>query len=104
MERVCFILEVRPGYEDEYKRRHDEIWPELVEDIRASGFKNNSIWRYGLLLIGYFETEDLETSIKAMEKSAISSKWGDYMAPIMKIETDPATGFYYRLPCMCELD
>ena len=33
MERVCFVLEVRPGYEEEYKRRHDEIWPELAEDM-----------------------------------------------------------------------
>jgi len=104
MERVCFVLEVRPGYEEEYKRRHDEIWPELADDIRAAGFKNNSIWRHGLLLIGYFETEDLEASIKAMGESAAVSRWNEYMAPIIKAEIDPSTGFYYRLPCMWELD
>lgn len=104
MERVCFVLEVRPGYEEEYKRRHDEIWPELVEDIRAAGFKNNGIWRHGLLLIGYFETEDLVATLKAMENSAASSKWAEYMAPIVKTDIDPATGFYYQLPCMWEQD
>ena len=33
MERLCFTFEIRPGTEDEYKKRHDEIWPELVNAI-----------------------------------------------------------------------
>ena len=39
MAHYAWVLEVRPGYEDEYKKRHDEIWPELVEDIRAAGLR-----------------------------------------------------------------
>ena len=37
MERLCFTFAIRPGTEAEYKRRHDEIWPELVADIQDAG-------------------------------------------------------------------
>lgn len=43
MANYAWVLEVRPGYEDEYKKRHDEIWSELVEDIRAAGLRNYNI-------------------------------------------------------------
>lgn len=104
MSKHCFVLEVRPGYEDEYKRRHDEIWPELAEDIRAAGFRNYSIWRHGLLLIGYFEIDDLSKAISKLTNSDANKRWGEYMGPIMKIEIDPATNFAYQLPCMWDLD
>ena len=54
----AWVLEVRPGYEEEYKKRHEEIWPEMVEMLQQSGVKNYSIFRHGLTLFGYFETED----------------------------------------------
>ena len=37
VERICFTFELRPGTEEEYKRRHYEIWPKLVEAILAAG-------------------------------------------------------------------
>ena len=45
MERLCFTFEIRPGTEDEYKKRHDEIWPELVDAIKEAGFANYSLFR-----------------------------------------------------------
>lgn len=98
MGHYAWVLEVRPGYEEEYKKRHDEIWPELVEDIKKAGLRNYNIFRHGLTLIGYFETDDLEASIDALGKSDANRRWGEYMAPIMKIEADPKTGFAYLLP------
>ncbi len=55
MERLCFTFEIRPGTEDEYKRRHDEIWPELVEAIKDSGFENYSLFRSGTTIVAYVE-------------------------------------------------
>ena len=69
MTKHCCVMEVRPGYEEEYKRRHDEIWPDLVNDIRAAGLTNFSIWRYGLLLIAYFEAEDFDEAIGRLQAS-----------------------------------
>ena len=56
MARYAWVLEVRPGYEKEYKRRHDEIWPEMLDALRSAGIRNYSIFRHGLTLFGYFET------------------------------------------------
>ncbi len=59
MGQHAWILEVRPGHEEEYKKRHDDIWPEMVDALKKSGITNYSIFRHGLTLFGYFETGDL---------------------------------------------
>ena len=69
IHRYAWVLEVRPGYEEEYKRRHDEIWPEMVAALREAGVRNYSIFRHGLTLFGYFETEDLERTIARLGES-----------------------------------
>lgn len=104
MGHYAWVLEVRPGYEDEYKKRHDEIWPELVADIQKAGMRNYNIFRYGLTLFGYFETDDLQATIDSLAKSEANAKWGEYMSPIMKIEGDPQTGFAYLLPLQWRMD
>ena len=98
MPGYAWVLEVRPGYEDEYKKRHDEIWPEMLEALREAGISNYNIFRHGLTLVGYFETDDLETSQKAIGAHPVNAKWGEWMGPIMKVEVDPATQFPYLLP------
>ena len=57
MQRVCFVFEVFEGKEAEYKKRHDEIWPELVKAIKDSGFSNYSLFRRGVQIVAYFEVE-----------------------------------------------
>ncbi len=98
MAGYAWVLEVRPGYEDEYKKRHDEIWPEMLETLKDAGISNYNIFRHGLTLFGYFETDDLEQTKGTLAKSATNAKWGEWMAPIMKIEIDPTTEFPYLLP------
>ena len=44
----AWILEIRPGYEEEYKKRHDEIWPEMVQMLKEAGLRNYNIFRYGI--------------------------------------------------------
>src|SRR5205085_8971176 len=55
VERVCFTFEIRPGTADEYKKRHDEIWPELVDAIKDAGFANYSLFRRGTTIMAYAE-------------------------------------------------
>ncbi|MCC5973934.1 MAG: L-rhamnose mutarotase [Rubellimicrobium sp.] len=104
MANYAWVLGVRPGYEDEYKKRHDEIWPEMTRDLRAAGIRNYNIFRHGLTLFGYFECDDLPAAIEAMGKSEANKRWGEWMAPIMVIDTDPATKFPYLLPLMFHQD
>ena len=104
MSHYAWVLEVRPGYEEEYKRRHDEIWPEMIAELRAAGVRNYNIFRHGLTLFGYFETDDLEKTMSALAQSEVNRKWGERMAPIMRIEVDPATNFPYLLPLQWRMD
>lgn len=98
MPGYAWVLEVRPGYEEEYRRRHDAVWPEMLDTLRAAGIRNYNIFRHGLTLFGYFETDDLEATRLALRDSDVNGRWGEWMAPIMKIDVDPATQFPYLLP------
>ena len=98
MAGYAWVLEVRPGCEEEYKQRHDEIWPEMVETLRAAGIRNYNIFRHGLTLFGYFETDDLEATQKALAQSDVNRRWGESMGPIMKVEVDSRTDFPFLLP------
>ena len=104
MSHYAWVLEVRPGEEEDYKKRHDEIWPDMVEMLSEAGLRNYNIFRHGLTLFGYFETDDLKKSIDHIAKSEVNKKWGEYMAPIMKVDIDPQTNFPYLLPIQMHLD
>jgi L-rhamnose mutarotase len=104
MEQYAWVLEVRPGYEDEYKKRHDEIWPEMLGALKESGIRNYSIFRHGLTLFGYFETDDLKKTVSTLAKDPVNARWGQSMAPLMKIEIDERTGFPFLLPKQWHMD
>ena len=103
-QQFAWVLEIRPGYEDEYKKRHEEIWPEMVDMLRNAGVWNYSIFRHGLTLFGYFETDGLEQTIKAINASDVNRRWGEYMTPIMKIEIDSQKNFPFLLPLQWHMD
>ena len=104
MTNYAWVLEVRPGYEEEYKRRHDEIWPDMLDALRKAGIRNYNIFRHGLTLFGYFETDDLEAARAALAVDPVNAKWAEWMAPIMKIEIDGATNVPFLLPLQFHMD
>lgn len=104
MASYAWVLGVRPGCEDEYKARHDALWPEMDACLRAAGIRNYHIFRHGLTLFGYFETDDLSATIARLREDPVHARWGESMAPLMQIDTDPRTGFPYLLPRQWSLD
>ncbi len=98
MPSYAWVLGVRPGCEEEYKQRHDDLWPEMDATLRASGIRNYHIFRHGLTLFGYFETDDLQTTIDYLKTDPVNAKWSESMAPIMQIDIDSRTGFPFLLP------
>ena len=105
MAHYAWVLEVRPGYEEEYKKRHDEIWPDMVAALKKAGIANYSIFRHGLTLFGYFETGDLKRTIAMLKDDPVNARWGEMMAPIMKIEVDERRGgFPFLLPLQFHMD
>jgi L-rhamnose mutarotase len=104
MTQHAWVLEVRPGYEEEYMRRHQEIWPEMVEALREAGIRNYSIFRHGLTLLGYFETDDIEKTREYLANSETNQRWSEWMDTIMKVDIDPNTDFPYLLPLQWHMD
>lgn len=104
MTNYAWVLGVRPGYEDEYKKRHEEIWPEMLGTLRTAGIRNYNIFRHGLTLFGCFETKDLDAAIAHLKNCPINARWGEMMGPIMKIDIDPNTSFPFLLPLQFHMD
>jgi L-rhamnose mutarotase len=75
MERMAFRMRIKPGSEQEYRRRHDEIWPEMVAALRAAGFHNYSIFLDGLILFAYFESENVRETLARITADPVNARW-----------------------------
>lgn len=76
----------------------------MVETLREAGIQNYSIFRYGLTLFGYFETDDLQRTIKYLGNSEVNQRWTEWMTPIMKTEVDANINFPFLLPLQWHMD
>jgi L-rhamnose mutarotase len=66
IRRVCFQLQLKPGLIAEYTARHAAVWPEMLQALKSAGWNNYSLFlRPDGLLIGYFETDNLEDQLAA---------------------------------------
>jgi L-rhamnose mutarotase len=87
MQRVCFQLQVKPDRMAEYRERHDAVWPEMLDALRASGWRNYSLFLAPTgMLIGYLETDDFGAALRGMEQTDINARWqaemGDFFADL----------------------
>ena len=104
MERLCFTFQIKPGTEDEYKRRHDEIWPELVRAIQESGFTNYSLFRRGLQVIAYAGcVPDVTTAFGKLGSYEVNTRWSAWFEEIIEQLTDE-NGELFRADEVWHLD
>jgi L-rhamnose mutarotase len=89
MKRYAFKMKLKPGCEAEYKRRHDEIWPELAKAIGDAGVSDYSIFLDEETLT-LFAVQKLSDRHKAADlpQQAVVRKWWDYMADLMEVHLD----------------
>ena len=86
MERVCFLLRVRPDRLEEYRERHRSVWPEMLDALSASGWRNYSLFLRGDgLLVGYLECEDFERAQKEMEAREVNERWQSEMSEFFEL-------------------
>lgn len=89
MERACFTFEIYPHMIDEYKKRHDEIWPELVEVIENAGLKNYSLFRRDTTVIAYVECHpDIATAFGKVGESEVNTRWSKWFEEVILELTD----------------
>jgi L-rhamnose mutarotase len=81
MQRVCFLLQVRPERLAEYKERHKAVWPEMQQALRETGWTNYSLFlREDGLLVGYLETPDFDAAKAAMQELEVNTRWQKAMS------------------------
>lgn len=89
MERACFIMTVLPGREEEYERRHREIWDEMVAELRRSGITNYSLFRRGRTVIAYAECiPDATTAFGIMGATDVNKRWSEWFGDVLEEFTD----------------
>lgn len=89
MERQAFRMKLKPGFEKEYRKRHDEIWPELSKALGDAGISDYSIFldaSDGSLFAVRKLSEDNTAS--GLASNPIVRRWWDFMADIMEVNPD----------------
>jgi L-rhamnose mutarotase len=88
MQKYAFKMQLFAGMEDEYRRRHDAIWPDLVDLLHQAGVSDHSIHldRETMILFGVLWRRDDHT-MDDLPQSPLMQRWWAHMADIM--ETQP---------------
>jgi len=87
MIRRAFTMRLKPGGLEEYRRRHDSIWPELVAEIEKQGIAQITIFENDPHLFLYSEITDVEAWDR-LWASEIHDKWDEIMNPLMEFGDD----------------
>jgi len=83
MKRIGFVLKVKADKLDEYKEHHKKVWPEMLEALGRTGWRNYSLFlREDGLLFGYFETPgSFQDALDGMAQEEVNARWQAMMTP-----------------------
>jgi L-rhamnose mutarotase len=89
MVRIAFKMKLHKGFETEYKKRHDELWPELQQLLKSSGISEYSIFldEETNILFGVMKAED-PAALNNLPANPVMKKWWAYMKDIMETNSD----------------
>ena len=89
MKRHAFTMRLKPGTVAEYKRRHDELWPELAAAIRAAGISDYSIFLdEATLTLFAVQKQTADNTSADLPNHPVVTKWWAHMAPLMEVNDD----------------
>ncbi len=86
--KTAFKMKLKPGFAAEYKKRHDEIWPELSALLKANGVSDYTIFLDEETNILFAVQQQNGSSSQDLGSTAIVQKWWAYMADIMDTNPD----------------
>ncbi len=89
MKRVAFKMQLHKGAEAEYKKRHDEIWPELQELLASTGINDYAIFldEASNALFGVMKVKN-ETDLSQLPEHPVMKRWWNYMKDLMQTNPD----------------
>ncbi|SVC50428.1 uncharacterized protein METZ01_LOCUS303282 [marine metagenome] len=85
MSSVGQVLKLKPGCYDEYKKRHDELWPELADLMTAHGI-DMAIYRFEDYLFVY-GTAPSEEDWETIGTHPVTPHWNEYMSEVLETDT-----------------
>ncbi len=88
LETTGFVLRVREGKEDEYLRRHDDIWPEMAEALLASGILHYEIWLHAPSRMLFAHQIRRRGQAARPEGEAVMARWRAHMADVLEMDGD----------------
>ncbi|PRY64068.1 L-rhamnose mutarotase [Glaciihabitans tibetensis] len=105
MRRICFQLQVKPDHVEAYRAAHAAVWPDMLVALRDTGWHNYSIFlRDDGLVIGYFETEDLDSNLAGMAQTEVNARWQTAMADHFVSSELPADQAFVYIPEVFNLE
>ncbi len=89
MERIAFKMKLLPGYAEEYKKRHDEIWPRLAILLKETGISDYSIFldEETNVLFAVLKVDKVE-DLNKLPQNLVMQEWWKHMGDIMEINSD----------------
>ena len=83
MTRYCFTLQVRADRLEEYVERHRHVWPDMLQALDRTGWRDYSLFlRDDGLLVGVVDADDLDAALAAMAGTDVNSRWQAEMADL----------------------
>jgi L-rhamnose mutarotase len=107
VRRVTQVIKVKPEEIAEYERIHADVWPSVLDRLRASHVTNYSIYRYGELLISYYEYtgDDYEADMAAIAADPETQRWWTVTDPMQeKVPEASEDEWWHPLPEVFHLD
>jgi L-rhamnose mutarotase len=103
-EKHAFRMFLNPGSVDEYRRRHDAIWPELVSLLKDSGIGDYSIYLDAEhhVLFGVLRRR-ADHTMASLPQHPVMQRWWQHMKDIMRSHPD-GSPVVEELPCMFHMD
>jgi L-rhamnose mutarotase len=89
MARIAFKMKLHRGFEEEYRKRHDELWPELEQLLKETGISEYSIFLDSETnsLFGILKAED-PSALDSLPAKPVMQRWWAYMKDIMESNPD----------------
>ena len=86
---------VRPGNEEQYRRAHQEVWPELIEEANKAGIRNHSVFMHGRTSFVYLEADDIEQAERKLKQTAVKQRWDACVGDLLEPGAAPLEEVFY---------
>jgi len=95
MKRIGFQFKVKPDRLAEYQERHKAVWPEMLEALRETGWRNYTLFMHtDGWIFGYFETDQsLQAAQARMAAKEINTRWQESMSQFIDSNARPDETF-----------